>query len=69
VGNGEKHLKLFFKPESKIPKIFEAIGFSMLEKFGNLKVGEKINLLFNLSQDEWNGNKKIQMKIIDLKNI
>ncbi|MDD3498136.1 MAG: single-stranded-DNA-specific exonuclease RecJ [Candidatus Moranbacteria bacterium] len=67
LGNGEKHLKLFLQPKNKSPKIFEAIGFSMLEKFGDIKIGETIDLVFNLGQDEWNGNKKIQMKIIDLK--
>ena len=68
VGNGEKHLKLFVRPESDSPKIFEAIGFNLSERFNALKVGDKINLLFNLEQDEWNGNKKIQMKIVDIKD-
>lgn len=67
VGNGEKHLKLFLQPEDGSPKLFEAIGFSMLKRFGDIKKGEKVNMLFNLYQDEWNGNKKIQMKIVDLK--
>lgn len=69
LGNGEKHLKLFLQPEDGSPKLFEAIGFSMLDRFGDIKVGDKINLLCNLSQDEWNGSKKIQMKIIDLKKV
>jgi len=68
LGNGEKHLKLFLHPSDGSPKLFEAIGFSMLDRFSDIKIGEKINLLFNLNQDEWNGNKKIQMKIIDIKN-
>lgn len=68
VGNGEKHLKLFLRPKDGSPKIFEAIGFNLSERFNALKIGEEINLLFNLEQDEWNGNKKIQLKIVDLKN-
>lgn len=67
VGNGEKHLKLFLHPSGGGPKIFEAIGFNLSERFNLLKGGDKINLLFNLEQDEWNGSKKIQMKIIDIK--
>ncbi len=67
LGNGEKHLKLFLRPMDNSPKIFEAIGFSMLDKFSELKVDDKINIIFNLSRDEWNGNEKIQMKIIDIK--
>ena len=68
LGNGEKHLKLFLHPGGSSPKIFEAIGFNLSERFNALKNGDKINLLFNLEQDEWNGNKKIQMKIVDIKN-
>jgi len=67
VGNGEKHLKLYLHPADAGPRIFEAIGFNLSERFKKLQIGEKINLLFNLEQDEWNGSKKIQMKIIDLK--
>lgn len=67
LGNGEKHLKLFIRPKDGSPKIFEAIGFSMSDKFKDLKIGDEISLLFNLEEDEWNGNKKIQMKIIDIK--
>jgi hypothetical protein len=67
VGNGEKHLKLFLSPGDKSPMIFEAIGFNLLSRFKKIKIEEKINLLFNLSKDEWNGSEKIQMKIVDLK--
>lgn len=69
VGNGDKHLKLFLKAGDGTPKIFEAIGFSLAEKFSEIKVGDKIDAVFNLSEDEWNGNKKIQMRLIDLKII
>lgn len=68
VGNGEKHLKLFLHSEGGSPKIFEAIGFNLNERFKSLGRGEMINLLFNLEQDEWNGSRKIQMKIIDIKD-
>jgi len=67
VGNGEKHLKLFLHPSEGGPKIFEAIGFNLSNRFKTLKIGDEINLLFNLEQDEWNGSKKIQMKIVDIK--
>ena len=69
LGNGEKHLKLFLRPTDGSPKIFEAIGFNFLKEFGNLKIGDKIDIIFNLSKDEWNGNEKIQLKIIDIKYV
>jgi single-stranded-DNA-specific exonuclease len=69
VGNGQKHWKLTLRGEKGSPKIFDAIGFSLAEKFPNLKKDDKIDIAFSLAEDEWNGNKKIQIKIIDLKSV
>lgn len=67
VGNGSKHLKLSLRGAAGSPKFFDAIGFSLGDKFPNLKANDIIDIVFNLEEDEWNGNKKIQLKIIDLK--
>ena len=67
VGNGEKHLKLFLRPGDKTPKIFEAIGFNSFDRFKDIKIGNIADLVFHLQLDNWNGNKKIQLNIIDLK--
>ena len=69
VGNGQKHWKLALRGESGGPKVFDAIGFSLAERFPDLKKDDKIEVVFNLEEDSWNGNKKIQMKLIDLKII
>ncbi len=67
VGNGSKHLKLALRAGNASPKIFDAIGFGLGEKFPNLKNGDSLDIVFNLQEDEWNGNKKIQLKLIDLR--
>jgi len=67
VGNGSKHLKLSLRPPGNAPKIFDAIGFSMGEKQADLKVGDQIDIVFNLKEDEWSGNKKLQLRLIDLR--
>ena len=67
VGNGNKHLKLALRFQSGSPKIFDAIGFGFGEKFPDLMPGSVVDIVFNLQEDEWNGNKKIQLKLIDLK--
>ena len=69
VGNGEKHLKLFLRSENNSPKIYEAIGFNFAGQFRNIKPGDKIDAVFNVEEDEWNGSKKIQLKLIDMKKI
>lgn len=67
VGNGEKHLKLSLKANDGTPKIFEAIGFNLTNGFSHLKKGDKVDIIFTISEDKWNGNKKIQLKLIDIK--
>ena len=67
VGNGSKHLKMTVREENGSPKMFDAIAFGFGGKFSELKKGNKVELVFNLEEDEWNGNKKIQMKVIDMK--
>lgn len=69
LGNGEKHIKLFLAPSDGCPKIFEAISFNGYEKFSNIKTGDKIDILCHIQKDEWNGNKKIQLSIVDIKSI
>lgn len=66
VGNGNRHIKLFLRPDDGSPKIFESIGFNLNEKFSHLKKSNKVDIIFNLEVDSWNGNKKIQLKLIDL---
>ncbi len=66
VGNGSKHLKLSLRAKSS-PKIFESIGFGLGENILNLKVGDAVDIVFNLQEDEWNGNKKMQLNLVDIK--
>lgn len=67
IGNGNKHIKMFLMPLNGSPKIFEAISFNGYEKFEHVKEGNHIELLCNVQKDEWNGNRKIQLTLIDLK--
>jgi single-stranded-DNA-specific exonuclease len=67
VGNGTKHLKLALRATDGNPKIFDAIGFKLGDEFSSLKKDDLIDVVFNLNEDEWNGTKKMQLKLIDLK--
>lgn len=66
VGNGNKHIKLFLVDDD-LPKIFEAISFNGYEKYSGIKEGDKVDIVCNVQKDEWNGNKKVQLVLIDLK--
>lgn len=69
VGNGSKHLKLALRPQNGSPKIFDAIGFSLGEQWANLKNNDIIDIVFTLEEDSWNGNKKLQLKLMDLRRV
>jgi len=70
VGNGGKHLKIqlkshpFGKLRTKVK--IEGIAFGMGEGNG-FKIGDSVDVVYNLSENEWNGNKKLQLKVKDIK--
>jgi len=66
VGKNGGHLKLKIQnPKSKIQH--EAIGFNFADWDKKLKIGDKVDLVFELMADEFNGQRKLQLKIIDIK--
>jgi len=64
VGNGEKHLKISFKTEKGI---FGAIGFGMGEVWGNLQKGERVDVVFHLEENRWNGSTRLEWKVLDIR--
>lgn len=65
VGNGEKHLKLSLETADG-SKVFDAIGFSLGERFANVSVGDRFDAVFHLEENTWNGRTSIQLKLLDL---
>jgi len=63
VGNDNQHLKL---EVCKGNKRKGAIAFG-LGKI-NLELGDKIDVVYNLNINQWNGNREIQLIIKDIKN-
>lgn len=62
--SGGKHLKLKLKFGDKT---FDAIAFNQGFKSVELTIGKIVEVAFELSTNEWNGNKELQMKILDIK--
>jgi single-stranded-DNA-specific exonuclease len=70
VGQDEKHLRLTIKQNNKF---FPIIGFC----FGNtdngtenwcekLNVGDVVDVVVNVSVNEWNGSRELQLKLVDI---
>jgi single-stranded-DNA-specific exonuclease len=69
VGSTSKHIKLSLVPMDGSPKIFDSISFNGAEKFSHFEIGDNIELVCMLRDDEWNGNKKIQLTLLDARKI
>ncbi|NTU66568.1 MAG: single-stranded-DNA-specific exonuclease RecJ [Candidatus Moranbacteria bacterium] len=66
VGNGSKHLKMTLGAPGN-GNVFDSIGFGLGDKFPSIPIGSSVDAVFNIQEDGWNGNRKIQFRIIDLK--
>lgn len=60
----EQHLRFVVK-QGKIS--FTGIGFNLAHLFPIMQNSESFDLVFTLDLNEWNGEKQLQLKVIDLK--
>ena len=60
----EQHIR-FLVRQNKIA--FTGIGFNMAEKFSILQKQQPIDIVFTLDMNEWNGEKNLQLKVIDIR--
>jgi len=66
VGIDETHLKLNIF-EGSNQKTFNAIGFNMGNKHSLIKNGKPFKAVFNIDENQWNGNTSLQLLLKDLK--
>jgi single-stranded-DNA-specific exonuclease len=68
VGNDDKHLKIELKGKvDDREKRIGAIGFNHGIKYEELKVNDKVDIVFEFLVNEWNGTRELELKVIDLK--
>ncbi len=60
----EQHIR-FSVRQNKIS--FTGIGFNMANKFPLLQMQKPLDIVFTLDLNEWNGEKNLQLKVIDLR--
>lgn len=63
VGADGKHLKLLLRGQNGVPH--DAIFFSFQKE--KPEKGSLIDVVYNLVEDSWNGRKKVQLKVKDLR--
>lgn len=66
VGKESKHLKLYLEQEGRT---FSAIAFGMGMLALKLEPGSKIDVVYSLYENEWNGRKNIELRVRDIKQL
>ncbi|MFW0838000.1 MAG: single-stranded-DNA-specific exonuclease RecJ [Candidatus Komeilibacteria bacterium] len=64
VGKEDKHLRLVLQDGDIIKK---AIAFGLGEWAKDLKLGSQVDIVFQLGVNEWNGNRELQIKVVDMR--
>ena len=65
VGKDAKHLRLMVNHEKSISR--KMIGFGFGHWLGKIKTGDSVDAVFEVDVNEWNGNRELQLKLVDLK--
>lgn len=74
VGQDGKHLRLMVKHNSQLIKKTIGFGLGDVNRCSEnwkecLKPGDKIDMVFSIGVNEWNGNRELQLTIEDIKKI
>jgi single-stranded-DNA-specific exonuclease len=60
----EQHLRFSLKQDNII---FTGIGFGMADKLHLLQMKQPLDVVFKVDENEWNGQKSLQLRIIDVR--
>ena len=66
VGEEGKHLKLALRQDNS--DIFKAIAFGLGDKLSLVKNKTQFKAAFNIDENNWNGVKSVQLKLLDIKS-
>ncbi|KYP14694.1 single-stranded-DNA-specific exonuclease RecJ [Flavihumibacter sp. CACIAM 22H1] len=60
----EQHIKFSLVQDSIL---FNGIGFGLADKFHLLENEKPVDIVFSLDENDWNGSKHLQLRVIDLR--
>ncbi|HEX7846205.1 MAG TPA: single-stranded-DNA-specific exonuclease RecJ [Chitinophagaceae bacterium] len=60
----EQHLRFSVKQDNTT---ITGIGFNMADKFPVLQLKKPVDIVFKIDENEWNGEKSLQIRVLDLK--
>ena len=63
VGKEARHLKMVLRQKEKV---FDTIAFGMGDRIKDVLPGNKIDVVYALEENEWNGVKNLQLRVKDV---
>jgi single-stranded-DNA-specific exonuclease len=60
----EDHLRFSLRQNNSV---FTGIGFDMAKKFHLLQNKQPVDIVFKIDENEWNGNKSLQLRVLDVR--
>lgn len=60
----EQHIRFSLKQDNVM---FTGIGFGLAHKFPLLQMQQPVDVVFTIEENEWNGEKSLQLKVIDFR--
>ena len=60
----EQHIKFSLRQQNKV---WDGIGFNLAHKFNFLQGKQPLDIVFTIDENEWNGNKNLQLKVLDIR--
>ena len=67
VGNQGKHLKLELQSVVNSQTVLPAIAFGFGDLVDKINFHDKIDVAYEINANEWNGNRELQLQILDIK--
>ncbi len=61
----ERHIKFLFQSDDHPP--ITGIGFYMQEKFSEIKPGHPIDIVYTITENHWNDQTTLQLRVIDFR--
>ncbi len=70
MGNGGKHCRLTVKPQASSlkPQAFRLVCFRYEDICPAIRIGDVVDVVYEVDVNEWNGNREIQMKVVDVRS-
>lgn len=68
VGSDDAHLKLRIR-DTKGIKAYNCIGFRMGKMIDEISYGDEVDIACSIDVNEWNGNRDLELKLVDIKKL